>query len=642
MARIQTYSAENAVTGVPGGRRASGVDFATGEGHRDVAEASAQTAKVLNEIQFRRDELEYHKQVSDFRLQSMKRAEEINLSELPEGSDLVKEYEKDFVTRSKALKIPRSQQQRATQDLENMRVSYMGEAISESSRRAGEKAKLDWQEIVTANANMAALSPAKQAEALKTLESASQGLPVDPATRDALLHEGRQSIRAAGAITTIRSNPSAFLAEAKAGKWSDLENLTKYIGAADNEIERLNAGARDEIREDAGKIADAAKLGLTIPRETIEGIAQRASSAGMEKEAVNLREYAVIQDDANEFALKSLTDQSREIEALKVKIESGNLDSVPKYEALAGVLDTKVKMLKTDPWAYYSAHDIVRSPEPMNLGNAQSVGQALEARRADIARVRELEGFDLPLIVPNEIDQLKTMYETGKPQQVATVLTSLGENLDLDGKRALSQAIALKEPMLAAAMNQPPDVAMGILAGAKAHGDVTADKVRISVNEKLSGLVFDSETNESFHGAVYAYYKQLSLQAGDTAKEVNPGRLEKAIEDVVGKPVSISPKMGSPDSRILSYRDDSGEYVSENKLEDILGSVTDPMLTGLNGELPYASDGDKVPAADIVKNARFLSAGDGKYLAVYEGLGVVTYRDGRPYVFDARAIGAYK
>ncbi len=637
MPNIQVYTPQVQVQ-IPGEQRASPQDFGAGiaDALRGQARQESEAGDYLVKQEEQKQALDMHKALSDFQLQSLQRQQELNLSGPPAGKTLIDAYTEDFDKRASLLNIPPAMKDKAREELDNMRVQYVGDGIHEQARQAGEQAKNDWQTIVTNNANIVEMNPAMQDKALATLKNAASSLHIDPAARKGLYDDGAQAVRQSAADTISRMNPSGFIAQAKAGQWNDLRELPRYL-------ERVQAGERDDIRDQAQKIDEAAKLGLTIPKQNIDALASRAAATGMEREAKTIREYGDVQDAAGAFAVKSFAAQRTDLLALKATVEKGDVNSVNKYSALAKVYENKVEMMKTDPWQYYAAHGLVKAPQAINISDPKAVAQAFIDRKPDIARVKELEGPlvpPLPLLTKPEVEQIKQVTENGNAQQSASMLASLGANLDHDEKRSLSQAIATQAnaPLVAAALNQPLDIGTRILAGEKAKGDVPAGKVRDAVNLAIGGTVLDPEANEAIHESVYSYYKELSLQAGDTAKEVNTDRLNKSIEDVVGKNVSISPKFFGPTSKVFTYRDDKGQFVDENKLEDILGGITDDKLKKVNGDLPYASDGEQVKASDILKKARFVSLGDGLYGAVYDGLGVVSGKNGKPYVFDARKL----
>jgi hypothetical protein len=226
--------------------------------------------------------------------------------------------------------------------------------------------------------------------------------------------------------------------------------------------------------------------------------------------------------------------------------------------------------------------------------------------------------------------------------QAAAALSSVGQSLNTPERQALARAVAKDSPMTAVALSLEPDKALRLVSGNRTKGEVTPAAVREMANESVAGLVMDPDANEAMHAALYAYYKQLALEAGDANKFPDSNLMEKAVEDVLGPRLSISPRAGwfGPASTVLSYRDDQGQWVDESRLEDIFTGITDDLLTRINGDLPYATDGQPVNAEELKRRARFMTAGDGVYVAVYPGLGVVAGRDGRPYAFDARKLEA--
>lgn len=422
-------------------------------------------------------------------------------------------------------------------------------------------------------------------------------------------------------------------------------NFTDFV-SPEKRVELLEQARREmgtEVRRDAGEIDNAARMGLSVPREKIEAVAARAQDAFLPDLATDLRQFADVQDAAGAFAKQGLPAQEAELRRLKSSAEGGNLADAPFYGAAQKVYETKIRMLKDEPWAYYAAHGVVQEHEPVQFGSPEAVTAQIMERRADADAVGALEGgrFTLPLLTKSEIEQLKQAYETAPPQQAAAMITSVGQNLNGPERQALARAIAAKSPMAAAALSLEPDKALRLVMGSRAKGEVTEAKVREAANERLKGLVLEPEANETLHDAVYAYYKQLALEKGDVTKEVSDDLLKKAIEEVAGPVVTVDTKLGlGGESKVLSFRGDDGEWADEDRMEDIFGGLTDELLTGVYGALPVASDGNTVGADDIKKRAQFVTAGDGVYVAVYPGLGVVSGKDGRPYEFDARRIEA--
>lgn len=399
-----------------------------------------------------------------------------------------------------------------------------------------------------------------------------------------------------------------------------------------------------EIRAGMQQIDDARKLGVRVDRSVITGLIGTAIDGGYAKEAESLQNYLAIQDEVENFGASSFAEQKAALAKTKEKLAGGNLKAVDTYAAMQNVYETKLKYLKDGRgWEYYSAHGLVDMPEPANMTNPLAVAEAVRMRREDIGKIAGMDGITLNPLLPQEVEQIKQAYQTGKPEETAQYITSINKALTRDETRALTQVIAKGEnaaPILAAAINQTPDVARGILAGEKLKGEISKDKLRKAVNENFSGMVFgDAEAFEGMQGIIYAYYKYLSAQEGDLSPEVDTGRMERAVTDTIGQVVEFDPSWSAANSRVFSYRKDNGAWASAYDLEDIFGNLTNAALTETNGSLPvYAMDGAPIDAEDITDNFTFRSAGDGLYVALNRRGEYAANPDGSPYVFDARKL----
>lgn len=399
---------------------------------------------------------------------------------------------------------------------------------------------------------------------------------------------------------------------------------------------QIQAQEKAEIRDDISDMDKASSLGLTIPRTTIEKLATRAESYNMTDQATALRKYANIQDTVSTFAKKSMVDQTAELKAVGVEIQNGSMDKVDEYSALMKVYETKQKMLTGgQAWDYYASQGIVSPPSKMNFADPASMAASMKDRRAGIAMVQDLEGFSLPLMTKSEITEFKGVVDSMDPKIAGSVISNMGNTLDVDERRTLAQAFGQTSPLIAAALNQPPDVAQGIMAGAATKGEVSAEKVRQAVNNEINGMVFEPEAVEGVQSAVFAYYKNLSLKAGDTNAEPDEDRIKQAITDVVGKPAEISVD-GTP-SKIFLYRDEAGSYVSPYEIEDTLSSATDQSLQKSAGTTPMVN-GTPVTAKEIREKASFVTSGDGEYMAIIPDLGYIQDDKGQPFIFNVRKI----
>jgi hypothetical protein len=437
------------------------------------------------------------------------------------------------------------------------------------------------------------------------------------------------------------------LFEKNPAKAKELLNSRKYdkiLGA--EELQRfdskIKAQERIEISDDVEEIETAAKLGIMVPKEKISEVVGRMESAGLNEQAANLREYAAVQDVVVDFAQKPMTEQSADLTALKASIEGGNLAGVKKYAAMAEVFQTKQEAIQKDPWSYYAARDVVADPEAIDFSDPQAMGAELEKRRIAVQQVRDLDGITMPLFNSNELDSLKKVYETSKPDEVAALLSTMGNSMKPDEQTALAQAMAPKSGALAVALAvSDPQVGERIIMGSQIDGLVTEKDVRAEVLGKLDGVVTDPVRFEKLNGAIYSYYKTLQFQAKDKNTNVNGDYVDQAITDIMGPVVSVDTRFGlGGTSKVLSYKDQTtGAWVDGDSLRDTLKALNDDRIKMLNGgNLPVGTAGAKFTAKDIYKTGRFVSNGDGFYAVIDEMGEPIGNEDGSIFQIDARKL----
>jgi hypothetical protein len=446
---------------------------------------------------------------------------------------------------------------------------------------------------------------------------------------------------------TVVSNYMEGLFEKNPAKAKEVLNSRKYdkiLGAEELQKfdTKIKAQERIEVTDDLEDVNQAAKLGIEVPKEKLTALIGKLEATGMREQAQNVRDYSEVQDAVVTFAKQPLTAQRDELKAMRTSIEGGDMADVKKYATLSDVLTTKQEAIEKDPWSYYAARDVVSDPGTMNLGDPVAMSAEMDRRRVAVQQVKDLDGVNMPLFTGAEIAGLKQTFETSQPREAAALLGSLNGALKGDEIGALAKAMSTQSSTLAVAIaNGDPAVGEKILLGTQAKGEVKAADIRTAVNEKIGGAIIDPGKLEPIHDALYAYYKQLSVQAGDMKDAVDDDRLDQAVTDVMGPVVTIDTKFGyGGQSKVLSYKDDAGAWIDEDRLNDILRGITDEALEATGG-MPEGPTGGKWTADKIRSAARFVSSGDGKYVALVDGLGYVSDKAGEPYIFDARRLAKY-
>lgn len=490
------------------------------------------------------------------------------------------------------------------------------------------------------------------------LRAGREGLPIDDYLRNVdattvaatgvfapeKLTQINQSGRAEGLSYYLQGvaerNPSEAKRLLDSKKYDDdlgAGGLQQLYRVVDAEQKRVQAQAQADIKQEARAIEDAAKLGLTVQDDVIRSLATKAESAGLSPVAQSLNMYADNQVKARDFAGLSMADEVSQLKEIAKDIEGGNLERVAEYDVLSNVFQNKQKMISEGRgWEFYSAHNIVREPEPMNMADPESVSASISQRRGDMQRIQDLEGFSIAPLTANEIAMLKDTYQTGRAGEVSTVLAGLTGALEPDERRALSQQLEMaKAPILAAAMGQPMEVAEGIIAGSKLPDVASGTDMNGTINEKLTGYVYDAEAYVGASQAIKSYYKHLSLLEGDSGQSVDRKRMERAIEEVLGRPAEISVN-GRP-SKVILYRGEDQQFVRPAHVENIFENMTLDSVSS-DGSYPVSSDGSPVDLSEVNQTATFITVGDGKYIAEFPGLGMLLDSKGGPFVFDTRQI----
>lgn len=461
----------------------------------------------------------------------------------------------------------------------------------------------------------------------------------DGATPEQLIAMRREEYQRLGRSEKYAANLPGWLnrLESVATETSLIKNLPADFIVSQRK--KATAVMQTELKQEASKIQDAARLGIEVPRQTIQNMASRAAVLDMPEMADGLTRYAEVQDQAVEFAAKPLDEQRQMLERVREDVAGGNLSNTDVASAYQGIYDEKVKLLQTDPWSYYAQREIVDRPAPLDFNNPDAMAVEFQRRRLDVGKVSGMENgrVTLPLMTAQEIEQLQQTYANSNADQAGSVVTSLSSGLTQEEIHEVAAAIAPKDPKLAVAMSLPPDIAMDMIAGDKTKGEVTESKVRVAANEFLAGYVTDPAQVEQVQSAIYAYYKKLALDAGDVAQDADPDKVEQAITDIMGEPLTFN--AGGGESKVFGYTDADGQPVKATKLEDLFTALDDDMLKQLGGgNLPITSDFGYVTAQDIKDKAVFRSAGDGIYTAHYPGLGAIYTKAGVPLELDARKI----
>ncbi len=609
-----------------------------------LREANARNATWANEsiIQFKRD-------ASD-NLATMREQRAGN------PKNFQKDFDKEMDKRQQEmLKAAPSENARiATKEsLANIRASYYEDNRSwERSRQAqmfGES-----MERAAENLNVLAYRAGQEGRDVQDLmnDAAASAVAgstfVDPENVSRIKTTMSRSVAANYLEGMTEKNPQKardLLSSKKFDEVLGADNIQRIDNAAEAEIKRRTAEAQAKARlalsDDMEEVQTAAKLGLVIPDNKLSDLTSRLEAAGLTEQAQSFREYQGIQTSVVSFAGKPLAQQQEQLVNMRTTIEGGDLDRVKEFAALSEVLETKQAAIKSDPWSYYAARDVVKEPAPLDFSNPEALKTELDNRRVAVQQIQDMDGLAMPLFMPNEMDGLKSAYETAKPEEVAALSTAIGTALKPDEQRSLAQAMAPKSSTLGVALAVgDPAVSEKIIMGNQIDGLVKEADVRAEVLAKLEDVVTDPVRFENINDAVYSYYKTLQFQKKDKSDTVNGDLLDQAITDIMGPVVEV-PSSGwfSPNSKVLSYKDEQGAWMDGDRLGDTLKALNDDRIKSINGgKLPVGTTGAKFTAQDIYKSGRFVSNGDGMYAVIDELGEPIGNEDGSVFQINARQL----
>lgn len=300
------------------------------------------------------------------------------------------------------------------------------------------------------------------------------------------------------------------------------------------------------------------------------------------------------------------------------------------------VLAKQKQAVAAEGIGYWGRVGQIKMPEPINYGDPTQSVWEIKSREASANDVYQKTGKMMPVLMPDEIDQLKTAFDTMPANQLAGLLTTF-DGLDQGAKATLAQAINDKDPTLATALAVDNlEARRRILLGAKMEPAYKKEDMSAQISQILGPMTVDPSFQKQAAGSIMAWYNAKAQEDRDFSEEIDQDRLDDAISQIYGPRVDLA--FGGT-NEIFSFKEDNGNFVPEDDLYDMFNGITDGQLMKLNGgKLPKGAMGETVTADDIRDNARVVSAGDGLYNVVFDGIGGLYGENGQLVEIDGRAL----
>lgn len=321
---------------------------------------------------------------------------------------------------------------------------------------------------------------------------------------------------------------------------------------------------------------------------------------------------------------KSDKDLQKDLRAIQASVnKEPTAENRFQLETIQGVLEKGRAAKKESGLDYFYEIGTARQPQEINYSNVAEARAELALREKDVDTIREKMGEYTPVLKPQEIEELKNEFD-GLPSDRISVddfasRLSAFDALNPLYKQDVARRISEKSNVLAGAFSvDDPAARRAILRGAKVGVGYKKADYDAEINALMSEMSLDASARELVSETIEAHYKALLL---DTKKEmdidVNPKQIKKSVEAVMGPVVDLSIN----DSKVFSFRDDSGQFVAEDDLYDLFNGLDENILRKAVGKDVIDLKSSTLTKNEIQEEVRFVSVGNGLYSMIFDRTG---------------------
>lgn len=458
---------------------------------------------------------------------------------------------------------------------------------------------------------------------------------INPNARGQIAQENQDMIGYAAISDTL--DAQGFIAADELIDSDQFENLSASTRSSLKSKIRSEAGVY--VRRETRQAAQLLDAGYPVGDLTQE--IETAERFGFDDQALQLQTIQQIQQEVNEFVLQPSAENRNRIREIDRKMLSGEIDDtdLALITALRGAYNTKRKMLATDPYTWLDRSGW--NGEPITFGDPSGdMSGHLEQRRAIRSKVLEQEGVDIPLLRPEEVASFHAAISQSSPEEQVGLISNLTNQLEGEEIGFTANQLAPKDITLAAAMVNAqfaPDVTRDIILGRSRDVPVPNDTAFQAEFLDVVGLAIeDEDARQQAMEAVKAVYKEYGFRSGEAdSAGIDSSVYKQSIERVIGPLVSFGK------NKTLSFRDDSGEYVEAEVLEDIMDDVTEDDFMAVYGDTPRSISGRPLDIEKMFDNMDVVAVGDGIY-AFRNNLGqFATTETGEEFQMDMRQMVRY-
>lgn len=395
---------------------------------------------------------------------------------------------------------------------------------------------------------------------------------------------------------------------------------------------------RDELRMDVEDATRRLSAGYEMQPDALAQMARRARDLGDTRTADRLDRLDQVQGTLTAAAGLPLPDLQARAQAADAAAKNEGADGISAElaQGYRRVIEAKARALQSDPLAYAArVHSRTVGPlAPIDWSNPDAAAEALRSRAGTARRLAAIEGVAMPPVTAAEMASLKTVVQTGTPDQQVAMVGTLSRGLDAPALRAVLGELGKAEDMrpfaAAAALSaRDPMLARDVLAGAARIRETkpqlgTRQQQLAEMNHLLGRALSGAqpETVAMIRDAAEAIYAERNGRMGKDGELFNASRFREAVEAVTGEPVRwngqdlLPPRFGMSQS-------DFGATMAGLADEDLRGART------LRGE--------PITAEMVRRHGVLTSIGDG-LVSVGFRTGTLIDEAGRTLVLDLRPV----
>jgi hypothetical protein len=616
-------------------------------GLRQLAGEFSELSAQLELKKRKQEESDYIAKVSQFELENMRRLDELKSQEFEDGVDFSEVYASDVRARAEALDVPASMRDRWRQDSSSMQIQFAKQGINEQSRREGVKAKLNFENTVDAARNMIAIDPSRYYEAtdLVTQQVGSMA-GLNEIDRVAVLDGAIDGLNATYANGIIEKNPYQFDKMINEGKFKDLPNLQKFIARSDAKKKQIVAKQQSAIMSEYKNYNKFLTMGIGFNSDKAKEIERQARAAGMNDVADDIAFTESVKQEVTQFAQAPMPNQQAALEQAMVYLQDNPTpENLKRYGMLAKSYEEKTKILKNgDALDYYQNINVIPEIAPIDVTDVSSVLQGLDDRKSAQRIIAEREGFSIPILKKEEVKAIQQHFDSLPAQEKTNYVIEIANTVGEKDAGMIAALVSGEDANLAAVLSvavENPKAVQDSILGQQRTKMSSRKEVSRLVNTELMGTGVDAVTAEQFTDMLHNIYEERLIKSGEPDLDVfNEDLMSEVMDDVIG------PRISPNSSKVLSFRKNDGQYISEGQFETLMSKTTPEALSDIFGNAPSLSGSgvrmSNEQLQDFFDDFSLVNVGDGVYNLVNpnDPNQVVVGMDGRPFMFDFKKLSS--